>query len=55
MSPYATELIHLEDVHPRTGLAAKWQRARHRKAHWLAQCLAEAVRPPSLASYESIA
>jgi hypothetical protein len=44
MSPYTTELIHLEDLQPRTGLAAKWQRARHRKAHWVSQCFAEAVR-----------
>jgi hypothetical protein len=38
------EFIHLHDIEPRTGAMAAVERFRHRQAHWLAECAAEAVR-----------
>jgi hypothetical protein len=46
--PYTAELLHLEDVEPNAGMAAKWHRVRNRRAHWVSQLIAEAVRSPLL-------
>jgi hypothetical protein len=39
-----SDFIHLEDIRPSSGLSAAYKRFRNRKAHWVAECLAEAVR-----------
>ncbi|KAI0303766.1 aquaporin-like protein [Multifurca ochricompacta] len=33
--------VHLADVHPRPAIFDSFERARHRQAHWLIECLAE--------------
>lgn len=35
--------VHLSDIAPRTGFLAGWDRQRHHKFHWFAECFAEAV------------
>ena len=40
----AREFAHAADVYPRLPVFARWERLRHRQAHWFAECVAEAVR-----------
>jgi hypothetical protein len=37
---------HLRDVEPRPAIFRSWERARHRRAQWLVECVAEMVSPP---------
>ncbi|KAI0686838.1 aquaporin-like protein [Cytidiella melzeri] len=37
------EFTHKADVIPRTPIQVKWERVRHRQAHWFAECVAEAT------------
>ena len=37
------KFAHMADVYPRQRLFTKWERYRHRQAHWLVECIAEAV------------
>ncbi len=37
------EFTHLADIAPRPAALNRWERVRHRQAHWFAECVAEAV------------
>jgi hypothetical protein len=37
--------LHLADVEPRPAIFRSWERARHRRAQWLVECVAEMVSP----------
>ena len=44
------EFTHMADIVPRPPVLNRWERVRHRQAHWLAECVAEAV---SLVGYRA--
>jgi len=35
--------VHLADIHTRQPVFSRWERYRHRQAHWLVECLAETM------------
>lgn len=37
------DFTHMADIVPRPPLLNRWERVRHRQAHWLAECVAEAT------------
>jgi hypothetical protein len=39
----ATEFTYLSDIQPRKGAWKKWTHLRHHQAHWLVECVSEAV------------
>jgi hypothetical protein len=45
-SPHVHPIHHKErlaDIEPRPAIFRSWERARQRRAHWLAECTAEMV------------
>lgn len=43
--------VHLADVAERPNILAKWERHRHRSAHWFVECVAEFVSTPHSCLY----
>ncbi|KAJ6504442.1 putative aquaporin 2 [Mycena vulgaris] len=37
------DIVYMGDLHKRTSMFAGWERLRHGKLHWLAECFAEAM------------
>ncbi|KIP11551.1 hypothetical protein PHLGIDRAFT_99331 [Phlebiopsis gigantea 11061_1 CR5-6] len=37
------DVVHLADVHSRQRVFTRWERYRHRQAHWFIECVAEAM------------
>ena len=37
------DVVHLADVHNRPRIFTRWERYRHRQAHWFIECVAETV------------
>lgn len=37
------QFTHLADVYQRPGFLRRWERVRHKEAHWFVECMAEFV------------